>query len=84
MFAAHKLGDQTPSYVLWPVQTYELDLDESNVFYLTIGQGSGDGGFNCHYFNISRQAVTSSTTTTAQPTGTVTGPSASAVFSDPT
>jgi hypothetical protein len=63
--AAKNPNDGTPNSYVWVVQTYQFNLDFSNVFFLGCGFDSGGTGFTSSYFNITANANLPSSNTTA-------------------
>lgn len=61
----HNEGESTLDSVKWVVQTYELDLADSEVFYLEMGW-SGPRFFS-HYFNITEAEEASATESSPAP-----------------
>ncbi|KAK1772470.1 ser-thr gpi-anchored family protein [Phialemonium atrogriseum] len=73
----------------WPVQTYDLDLNASNVFFLWLFQGAASNqgnqsspGMSSAFFNLTADSTTGSTTssTTSPTTSSTTSPTAASPF----
>jgi hypothetical protein len=54
-----------PKGTVWDVQLYDFDLELSNVFFFGITEeGDLSAGFTSHYFNLTRDPVPTTSTTT--------------------
>jgi len=60
----------------WVVDVMDLNLDDSPIFLLWLNYtGSSPSGFTSPYFNITREAVSTSSSSTTKPTSTSTSTS---------